>query len=127
MAAPARVVRSTAASLCRNASVTRSLSRPSSFLRAVPHLQARRYVSGSGKKDAAAINVNVENRAIDTQNFISKTGGLKPSEVSIGGGLTADTMMSPVAGSTRYSCQNLNSTPSLGLLSGAAVISTAIC
>lgn len=127
MAAPARVVRSTAASLCRNASVTRSLSRPSSFLRAVPHLQARHYVSGSGKKDAAAINVNVENRAIDTQSFISKTGGLKPSEVSIGGGLKADTMMSPVAGSTRYSYQNLNSTPSLGSLSGAAVISTAIC
>lgn len=98
MAAPARVVRSTAASLCRSTSVARSLSRPSPLLRAMSRLQARCYVSESGKKTAAAVNVSVENREIDTQNFIRKTGGLKPSEVSIGGGLTADVKMSPAAG-----------------------------
>lgn len=100
MAAPARVVRS-AASLCRSANIARSLPRPSPLLRAAPRLQSRCYVSDSGKKNAAAVNVDVENRAIDTQDFISKTGGLKPSEVSIGGGLSADAMMSPSAGTTR--------------------------
>lgn len=102
MAAPARVIRSAAVSLYRIVNTTRSPSGLSPLLRAVPRSQARCYVSGSGKKNAAAVNINVENRAADTQDFISKTGGLKPSEVSIGGGLTADTMMSPVAGNIGY-------------------------
>lgn len=102
MATPARVVRSAAASLYRIANVTRSPSGLSPLLRVVPRSQARCYVSGSGKKNAAAVSINVENRAADTQDFISKTRGLKPSEVSIGGGLTADAMMSPVAGNTGY-------------------------
>lgn len=101
MAAPARVVRSAAASLCRSASVTRSLSRLSPPLRAVHNLQARCYVSGSGKKNAATINVDVENRTINTQDFISKTGGLRPLEAPTGQGLTADAM-SPVAGNSGY-------------------------
>lgn len=102
MTAPARVVRSAATSLYRIVNVTRSPSGLSPLLRAVPRSQARCYVSGSGKKNAATVSINVENRAADTQDFISKTGGLKPSEVSIGGGLTADAMMSPVAGNTGY-------------------------
>lgn len=124
MAAPARVVRSTAASLCRSTNVVRSLSRPSPLLRAMPHLQARCYVSESGKKNAAAVNVSVENREIDTQNFIRKTGGLKPSEVSIGGGLTADVKMSPAAGNTRFS-STVHSV--WRLLSWVAAISMTIC
>lgn len=101
MAAPARVVRSTAATLCRSANVARSFSRPLPLLRA-SGFQVRRYVSDSGKKNAAAVNVDVENRAIDTQDFINKTGGLKPSQVPIGNGLTADAMISPAAGMPEF-------------------------
>ncbi|KAH8154242.1 uncharacterized protein LAJ45_02010 [Morchella importuna] len=89
-------------SLCRATNLARSRSSPLART-LLPRLQgqARCYVSSSGKKNAAvnaAVNVDIQNRAIDTQDFVNKTGGMKPSEMSIGNGLTADAMMSPSAG-----------------------------
>jgi cysteine desulfurase len=117
MSVPTRVL----PSLCRAtnlAAAARSASLRSSPPLArtlLPRLQsqARCYVSSSGKKNAAvnaAVNVDVQNRAIDTQDFVNKTGGMQPSEMSIGNGLTADAMMSPSAGN--YSVSIFNFFPS---------------
>lgn len=99
-------------SLCRATNLARSRSSPLART-LLPRLQgqARCYVSSSGKKNAAvnaAVNVDIQNRAIDTQDFVNKTGGMKPSEMSIGNGLTADAMMSPSAGNYSVSIFNLS-------------------
>lgn len=67
--------------------------------------QSRPYVTSTGRRgSSAAVSVDISNQEIDTRNFVNKTGGLKPSEVGVGGGgLTADAMMSPSAGRSSLS------------------------
>ncbi|KAL7269037.1 cysteine desulfurase [Rhizina undulata] len=104
MATPAKVIRSAAATRLYGNAATRSLSgvarsaRQSQPLRfASRGVQTRSYVSESAKKNAA-VDVDADNRRIDVEDFINKTGGLQPSEVPVNRSLHADAMVSPSAG-----------------------------
>ncbi|KAI5853595.1 cysteine desulfuras-like protein [Tricharina praecox] len=96
MPSPAMVARCAQAS--RLASRTFLASTRPSALRSPaalrPLQRSRNYVSPSSKNPAA---VNVENRQIETNEVLKQTGRL-PSDIDVGGGMTADAMMSPQAG-----------------------------
>ena len=57
----------------------------------------RRYISSSGRNGEAAVKVDIENRRIDTSNFVNGAG-FNPSELGVRNSLAADAVLSPSAG-----------------------------